>query len=108
MLIMGLLITTFYWNTEQFSAIKQVSVYMMILIMTYIALHFMKRFAFNVVYWWDWLYYIALVTIMCSALLANSENENFFHWALDIASLLFIVPILIDIKMWLNSRNTEE
>jgi ABC-type iron transport system FetAB permease component len=107
MLVVGILITTFYWNTEQFSAIKQVSVYLMVLIMSYIVLHFIKRLIFNEVNWWDWLYYLGLIGILCSGMFANSSNENFFHWSLDIGSVFFIIPVILDIREWLSNRSAK-
>ena len=104
MLVVGLLINAFYWNSEQFSAIKQVSVYLMVLIMVYIAMHFAKRLIFKEVMWWDWLYYLGLLSILASGTFANSENENFFHWLLDIMSITFILPVLFDLKEWINKR----
>ncbi|MBU2019430.1 MAG: hypothetical protein KJ941_07285, partial [Bacteroidetes bacterium] len=97
-----------YWKTEQFSAIKQISLYLMVLVMSYIVLHFIKRLIFKSTNRLDWLYYIGLTLILCSGKFASSSNENFFHWALDIGSLFFIIPVLYDLNGWLNKRTIKE
>jgi cell division protein FtsW (lipid II flippase) len=98
-----------YWQTEQFSAIKQVAVPVMILVIVYIAFHFFKRLIFKDINWWDWLYYLALISIALPVLFANSINENFYHWILDIGSSFFIIPVLIDTyKWWINRKKTNE
>lgn len=96
MLIIGLIINVHYWQTEQFSDIKQVSAPMMGLVMSYIGLHFLKRVLFIVIHWWDWLYYLALMSIALPVLLADSITENIFHWLIDLGTTFFVIPILMD------------
>ncbi|MFA7274043.1 MAG: hypothetical protein WC044_09245 [Crocinitomicaceae bacterium] len=96
MLIIGLIINVHYWQTEQFSDIKQVSVPMMGMVMSYIALHFLKRVLFIVIHWWDWLYYLSLMSIALPVLLADSITENIFHWLIDLGTTFFVIPIVID------------
>lgn len=108
MMVVGLIITIGYWQTEQFSAIKQVSVFTMSLVMIYIGLHFIKRLLFKEVMWWDWLYYLALVSIMAPVLFADSTNENLYHWMIDLGSTFFIVPLLFDLKEWAKPAQKEE
>lgn len=108
MFIVSIFIVTYYWGTDQFSAIKQVSKYSMILIITYIGLHFIKRLIFKTVQWWDWLYYIGLLSIMSAVLMANSNNENFFHWLVDVSLLTFIIPLVFDVVNFVYSRKAEQ
>jgi formate hydrogenlyase subunit 3/multisubunit Na+/H+ antiporter MnhD subunit len=108
MLILGLILGLNYWQTEQFSAIKQVSVSIMVLVIIYIALHFFKRLIYKTINWWDWLYYIALVSIALPVLFANSLNENFYHWILDLGCTFFIIPVLVDMYDWWKNRKTIE
>ncbi len=100
MLIVGTLISIEYWQTEQFSSIKQVSVPIMQLALLYIALHFIKRLLFPDVKWWNWLYYIALVSIMLPVFFANSSNENIYHWMIDLGTLFFVFPPLLELNDW--------
>lgn len=108
MLIVGIIICLEYWQTEQFSAIKQVSVTIMVLVIVYIALHFFKRLIFKNIHWWDWLYYIALICIALPVYFANSLNENFYHWILDAGSTFFLIPIIIDTYDWWKNRTKSE
>jgi hypothetical protein len=96
MLIIGVIINAHYWQTEQFSDIKQVGVPLMGMVMTYIGLHFLKRVLFIVIHWWDWLYYLALMSIALPVLLADSITENIFHWMIDLGTTFFVIPIVID------------
>lgn len=109
MVALGLTISTSYWQTEQFSAIKQVSVNIMVLVIIYIALHFFKRLIYKTINWWDWLYYIALISIAMPVLFANSLNENLYHWVVDLGCVFLILPVLIDTySIWKNRKKTEE
>jgi hypothetical protein len=108
MLTIGLILCLEYWQTEQFSAIKQVSVPIMILVIIYITFHFFKRLLFKNIKWWDWLYYIAMVSIALPVFFANSINENFYHWILDIGSTFFIIPVLIDSYDWWKNRKQKD
>ncbi len=100
MAIVGGIINVDYWQTEQFSAIKQVSVPTMRLSIMYIGLHFVKRVLFPKLNWWNWLYYIGLVSIILPVLFANSSNENMYHWTIDIGTLFFLIPIVFELNDW--------
>ncbi len=100
MLVVGAIINIDYWQTDQFSSIKQVSVPVMRMAMLYIALHFVKRLLFPDVKWWNWLYYIALVSIMLPVFFANSSNEKFYHWTVDLGTLFFLIPPILELNDW--------
>lgn len=100
MAVVGVIINVDYWQTEQFSAIKQVSVPTMRMSMLYIGLHFVKRVLFPEIKWWNWLSYIGLVSIILPVLLANSSNENIYHWMVDIGTLFFLIPIVFELNDW--------
>ncbi|MFT7343601.1 MAG: formate hydrogenlyase subunit 3/multisubunit Na+/H+ antiporter MnhD subunit [Lentimonas sp.] len=104
MAVVGGLIISHYWSSEQFSAIKQVPVALMVTILIYIGLHFFKRLIFRELIWWDWLYYIALFSIVLPVLFANSQNENLFHWLVDLGTMFFIIPLAFDVKQMIKSR----
>jgi hypothetical protein len=63
---------------------------------------------YKTINWWDWLYYIALVSIALPVLFANSLNENFYHWILDLGCTFFIIPVLVDMYDWWKNRKTIE
>ncbi|MCT4559737.1 MAG: hypothetical protein N4A41_00015 [Crocinitomicaceae bacterium] len=96
MLIIGVLISLHYWSTAQFSSIKQVPIYSLVLIMSYIILHFIKKLLFNDAEWYDNLYYIALISIVLPVFFANSNNARTFHLILDLGVCFFMLPVLIE------------
>lgn len=100
MLYLGVSIVSIYWKTEQFSSIKQFSNAVVTYVFFYIILHMLKRFLWKRMRWWDYLYYLALISLIAPVLWANSANEQFFHWLTDIGGLLFILPILLDLYIW--------
>ena len=100
MAVVGVIINVDYWQTEQFSAIKQVSVPTMRMSMLYIGLHFVKRVLFPEIKWWNWLSYIGLVSIILPVFFANSSNENIYHWMVDIGTLFFLIPIVFELNDW--------
>lgn len=106
MLIIGGWISLYYWNTDQFSSITQVSIFSMSLIMSYIVLHFVKKLLYNDTEWYDNLYYIALLSIVLPVFLADSNNAPTFHILLDIGVCFFIIPVLIE--AWLIRKPKKE
>lgn len=107
MLVIGLLISMYYWGTEQFSSIKQVSIYSLVLIMSYIILHFVKKLLYTDTDWYDHLYYIGLSTIVLPVFFANSDNESTYHLLLDIGVCFFLIPVLIE-GWFIRNNQTEE
>ncbi len=100
MVVIGCLIIREYWLTEQFSAIKQFSFYIVALTFTYIILHMAKRLLWSRWRWWDYLYYFALFSMIAPVLWANSNNEVQYHWLVDIGTCFLVIPALLDIYIW--------
>lgn len=100
MLVVGCFIVAQYWQTDQFTAIKQYTITSMWLVFFYIALHMLKRFLWKRMRWWDYLYYGGLITIIMPVLWANSANEFVFHLLVDIGACLFVIPVLADLYVW--------
>lgn len=101
MLVVGVFIVAQYWQTEQFTAIKQFSFTSMWLVFIYIALHMLKRFLWTRMRSWDYLYYLGLISIIAPVLWAKSSNEAIFHWMVDIGTCLFVAPVLADLLVWI-------
>ena len=100
MMVIGIFIIKDYWTTNQFSAIKQFTFYGMSLVFVYILLHMGKRLLWKRLRAWDYLYYIALCSLIAPVLWADSGSESFFHWLVDIGVVFFVLPIIFDLFIW--------
>lgn len=98
--LVGLIISSFvviyYWNSNTYYQVKKVPMQIMILVLGYICLQFIKRTITKKQNWWDWLYYIGLLSIALPVFLASTENFENFLLAARIGSLFLIIPILIE------------
>lgn len=100
MLVLGAFIINDYWTTDQFTAIKQFSFYGMSLVFAYILLHMGKRLLWKRLRVWDYLYYIALISLISPVLWGTSKYEVLFHWIVDVGVCFFVIPIVIDLYFW--------
>ncbi len=104
--IVSCVIISYYWSNSTLSSISLVPISVMILALIYIVIQIAKRFFIKEYNWWDWLYYIGLISMMIPTFFANSENESTFHFVTDYGTLFLIIPILLDGKTLLHgSKN---
>jgi hypothetical protein len=102
--LVSLIIVGYYWSNSTLSSISLVPIYVMVLALCYVILQIIKRFYLKVPRWWDWLYYIGLISIMIPTFFADDSNQGVFHFITDYGSLFLIFPILFDIKTLFNGN----
>jgi hypothetical protein len=95
-LILSVLICMYFWNSTELIQIKQIPVYLLVMSVVYIGLQMYTRKISTVHNWWDWVYYIGLVSIMVPVSIATSENEKIIHLVTDIGTICLILPVLAD------------
>ena len=101
-LVLAVLIAWYFWNATTLIEIKQLPVYILIYAVVYIGLQMVTRKLSKVTNWWDWVYYIGLLSIMIPVLLASTENEVMFHAITDYGIICLILPVLVDGYFFVN------
>lgn len=101
-MVLAVLISWYFWNAATLVEIKQLPVYILVYAVVYIGLQMLTRRLSNVHNWWDWVYYIGLLSIMIPVMLANSENEKMYHAITDIGIICLILPVLVDGYFFVN------
>lgn len=79
-LLCSLYIVNYYISAELLSDIRMLPIGMLVAISIYIALQLIKRFLLKKMYWFDWLYYLGLVSILIPMLLKHEQGE----WLKDV------------------------
>lgn len=95
-LALSVLISSYFWNATTLMEIKQLPIYILILAVAYIGLQMLTRKLSGIQNWWDWVYYVGLLSIMIPAMLANAENFKLYHAITNYGTLCLILPVLVD------------
>ena len=98
LLAIGGTVIAYYWSVEGEASLKQVPIWVMVLCFVYVLIQVVKRYILKRQNWWDWLYYIGLISVMIPAYFSNEKNWETFELFADFGSLFLIVPLLFDIK----------
>lgn len=104
--IIGLLISAgivayYYWTSEVLDAIRRVPMKIMLTCLVYVILQIGKRAVLKDNHWWDWLYYIGLLSVMIPTFMASNENADWLFPLTRIGSLFLLIPALFDIQILL-------
>ena len=103
-LLCALYIVNYYMGAEVLSDIRLLPNDMLVAISIYIVLQLIKRFLLKKMYWFDWLYYLGLVSILIPMLLKYEQGE-WLHDVCDFGSLfLAISPLFGAIVLLIRPR----
>ncbi len=95
-LILAAVVVFYYWKIDTIIGIKYVPFNIMILVLVYIITQFLKRVLTKTQNWWDWLYYIALVTIALPVFIGNETNESWLLPLTQIGVLFLLAPVILE------------
>jgi len=84
--------------------IQMLPMHLVILSFVYVLLQILKRYLFKRKNWWDWLYYIGLVSIVLPTFFVNETNTDFYHLLTDYGTFFLIIPILLDGTQLVNTK----
>lgn len=90
------LIIGYYWMVRDLQGITKLPIPILIITLLYIVLQILKRNALKVQNWWDWTYYIGLISILIPIVLGDAKNEVFYHLLTDYGTFFLVFPILLD------------
>lgn len=103
-LIAGGYVVAYYWMTQGLEQLRVLPVHLIVALFTYIFLQIVKRQWFSRRNWWDWLYYLGLLSAVLPTYLATEENVSTFSLVAQFGTFFLLIPIFLDGKTWLNER----
>lgn len=104
MLLIGLLISLYYWTNSTLLAMKKAPLALMLLVLVYVILNMAKRKINNRQHLSNWIHYLGLTALIYPILLGNQENVSSLNLITDIGVLFLIIPILLELR----NRKTNE
>lgn len=103
---LSVVIISYYWANEELSALLNVSIIIMICAFAYVIVQMVKRFFFKSQDWWDWLYYIGLLSMMLPNFFADSSTLSVYNKIADYGTIFLIIPQLIEGWTILQNKKT--
>lgn len=94
----------YYWNTQELVDLRNLPMLLISAIMLYIVCQLAKRFLFKTMGWYDWLYYVGLISILMPLLL-KQETGSWLHLITDYGSLFLLVPPIFGGRAILDKQN---
>lgn len=107
-LALAILICSYFWQSTTLEEIRQIPMQILILCVAYIGLQMFTRRFSGTQNWWDWIYYVGLLSIMIPVSIADKKNEILYHSITDYGTLLLIIPVLIDGWYIISSKPSEK
>ena len=95
-LIIGIAVCSYFWMTNSIDDVSTLPIWLLILTVIYIGLQMFSRKFSDANHWWDWVYYIGLLSIMIPVSIINTENQKLCYLATDFGTLCLIAPPLAD------------
>jgi uncharacterized membrane protein HdeD (DUF308 family) len=95
-LALSIQVAWYYWNSSALVDLKNIPLSILVSTVAYIGLHMLTRKLSSNQNWWDWTYYIGLLSVLLPYTFANNSNQEFFLLFSDIGVLFLLFPVLID------------
>lgn len=106
-LIIGIVVCSYFWMTNSIDDVSTLPIWLLILTVIYIGLQMFSRKYSETNHWWDWVYYIGLLSIMIPVSIIDTENQKLCHLATDFGTLCLIAPPLADAIIFFKKPNPE-
>lgn len=104
LLITSGLVIQYYWTTDSFSGMKYVPMYVMIYVLIYIISQIARRYFLKRQNWWDWIYYIGLISMMLPIFFISDSNVSMYNTISDYGILFLLVPLIFDLKQIIQKK----
>ena len=104
--IIGCIVCIYFWNATSINKVTTLPIWLLVLTVVYIALQMFSRKYSDAAHWWDWVYYIGLLSIMIPVSIINAENQNLCHLATDFGTAFLIAPPIADVFVYFKKINS--
>jgi uncharacterized membrane protein HdeD (DUF308 family) len=99
-LIIGAIVCGYFWKATSIDQVSTLPIWLLILTVVYIGLQMFSRKYSEAGHWWDWIYYLGLISIMVPVSIINEENESLCHLITDVGTVMLIAPPLADLYVF--------
>ncbi|MFN5634991.1 MAG: hypothetical protein ACK49D_09995 [Flavobacteriia bacterium] len=106
-LIIGIIVCCYFWIATSIEQVSTLPIWLLVLTVIYIGLQMFSRKYSDANHWWDWIYYIGLLSIMIPVSIIDAENEKLCHLATDIGTLCLVAPPLADVIILIKKSNPQ-
>lgn len=96
LLVAAAFINYYYWTTSSLDDLRYLPPYLLTSIIVYIGIQLLKRYSKNKLQWYDWLYYIGLLTSVLPLITFFTFGEWLFN-ATRYGALFFLFSPLIEL-----------
>jgi hypothetical protein len=104
--IIACTVCIYFWNAKTMSQVTNLPLWLLILTVVYISLQMFSRKYSDANHWWDWVYYIGLLSIMIPVSIMNEGNQQLCHLATDFGTLFLIAPPVVDAIVLMKKSNS--
>ena len=96
LLVTGGWIVRYFWSVDTVESVARLPFYITVLCMVYVGLQILKRLLFKSQNWWDWLYYLGLISVMLPAYMITEETISTYSLLTDYGTVFLIIPAFMD------------
>ncbi|HIP32474.1 MAG TPA: hypothetical protein EYG86_06920 [Crocinitomicaceae bacterium] len=104
MMLFSFFIISHYWMLSPDDSITQIPRTLLLVVFGYILFQILKRFLFQKKNWWDWLYYIGLISIVVPVYFGEDTNISTMYSLAKFGVLFLMVPLLLDAIQLMNEK----
>lgn len=92
----GGVVTYHFFKIDSIEQIQHVPVYAMVLCLVYVLVQIIKRYVLKSQNWWDWLYYLGLLSVMIPPYMIDEGNASTFIGMANYGTIFLIFPVIGD------------
>ena len=85
-----------FWSVSTVIEIQNVPILIMVLCLCYVLVQIVKRYFLKNDNWWDWLYYIGLISVMIPPYMIEEDNASTFMMLAKYGTFFLIIPAVAD------------
>jgi hypothetical protein len=105
--VIGCIVCAYFWNVAYINQVNTLPIWLLILMVVYIAMQMFSRKYSSATHWWDWVYYIGLLSIMIPVSIINEGNEILCDFITDFGTLFLIAPPVADAFVYFKKSTPE-
>ncbi|MES2799160.1 MAG: hypothetical protein V4638_04025 [Bacteroidota bacterium] len=96
-ILLAFIVFRYFMGVQSSSQLTKIPFLLLFSCIGYIITQLLSYYISKEQNWWDWVYYLALLSIMITVSFATENTYPFFNWFVKVGSFLLFVPIAIDL-----------
>jgi len=107
--LLGMLFTAgiailYFWFHSDFESVHKLPSYVLFVVLLYLGFNFLRKQLNPKSAWWDWIYYVGIVSILFPITLGKPEQLELINLVTDFGTLFLLIPIFMDAKKVLKDK----